>query len=100
MESTELMQRMILLETDFRQVLDQERRPVRTNGHQGKDRGRSGLSWPAGGLDQGFYSCERTIRRRRGPLPDPPAGDKGLQESGKRTEEVAVTYPRFAAFTQ
>jgi hypothetical protein len=33
MESTELMQRMTALEVDFRQVLEQERRPIRTNGH-------------------------------------------------------------------
>ena len=34
MESTELMQRITALEADFRQVLEQERRPIRTNGHE------------------------------------------------------------------
>lgn len=37
MESTELMQRMTALEEDFRQVLEQERRPIRTNGHDHKE---------------------------------------------------------------
>ena len=32
MESTDLLQRMMALEADFRQVLEQERRPIRTNG--------------------------------------------------------------------